>query len=785
MKHLFDKTWIKWMLVFLLAAFLLGILFWQKKDDAETKDKGLQTESPQELAEKPSGRDYGFEVVPETGSLILKMGDLCIPAAMPGQERRVADFKQEEGIVSWSYPDEQFSVTVADEKEYLSISMKSQKEGDNMFEWPVVSAKTYYLPLGEGKVIPQDDEGWKEYLSGKEIGAMEQLSMPFWASVSGDYAVLFIMENPYRTSLSFSANGDLGFRVIHEYPEIDPDREKTFRLYLTENDPVSIAKIYKEYVKEQGKFVTLAEKAAENPNIEKLYGAPHIYLWEERIISPEDIRWNAVIAAMQNGELKHITELFSDLESGSEATSVFEQLGTQDYADAYQKNVVSRVFSEVMKRDDLYDAEKFPKLDSEAKSLLEKGIENLNGSEIITFNKHVLAANLPELFKPVEDWMNGGTTDLLKELKDAGIDRAFVGLNDWNQAYAKPELVKAAVEQGYLIGPYDSYHSIHEPGKERWITAAFEDASLYETASVTDKNGKKQEGFQGVGRKLNPLFSFPSVKKRVEEVTAAVEGFNAWFVDCDATGEIYDDYTPGHLTTMQQDLKARLKRMEYIRDEKNMVIGTEGGNDFAAPVIAFAHGIELPTFAYMDPDMNRNQGSPYYIGKYYSPSGGVPEHFGKQIPIKEKFYHIFLDPAYDAPLYKLVYNDSVITGYHWDWSTFKIEGRSADRMLREVLYNTPPLYHLDRNAWEKLRPAIADHTAVWSKFNKEALQREMTDFEYLTSDRLVQMTEYGTDLRVIANFSDTEYSYEGEMIKGHSLLIVSEGDTVNYTPHGE
>ena len=64
-------------------------------------------------------------------------------------------------------------------------------------------------------------------------------------------------------------------------------------------------------------------------------------------------------------------------------------------------------------------------------------------------------------------------------------------------------------------------------------------------------------------------------------------------IDCDATGEIYDDYTPSHITTQEEDLAARLERMSYIRDQYHLVIGSEGGNDFAASDIAYAHGIEM------------------------------------------------------------------------------------------------------------------------------------------------------------------------------------------------
>ena len=109
-------------------------------------------------------------------------------------------------------------------------------------------------------------------------------------------------------------------------------------------------------------------------------------------------------------------------------------------------------------------------------------------------------------------------------------------------------------------------HSIHEPGKEQWITAEFTDKSLYEEASVTNKNGEKAAGFQNVGCKLNPVYSLPAVEERMETIMANQLPFNSWFIDCDATGEIYDDYTSGHMTTQEEDLAARLERMAYIRD---------------------------------------------------------------------------------------------------------------------------------------------------------------------------------------------------------------------------
>lgn len=724
----------------------------------------------QEQSGKEGGSGLSYEVEPETFALTLYDGEQAVTASEPGERRRVEELRKEGGRTSWSYPDEAVTVSLKPEENYLQVTITSQSEESHAFSWPNVSGDTYYIPFGEGKRIPSEHEAFHNYLSGQEFDVLEQLSMPFFTAARGGYGVLYIMETPFRNSLAFTEGERSAFQLVHRYEEIDKEKENTFRIYLTDNDPAASAKLYRHYVQEQGKLVTLEEKAGQNPDIRKLYGAPHIYLWGENLISPEDVNWPAFRKALHEGRFDFLLPYTGEVETGAEAKTVLEEIKGQDYVAEYQKNVLCRFISEVVRSSSF------------------SGGETVEGDETerLQEGKRALAQRLPEVFAPADTWMDTETVDLLAALKEAGIDKAWIGLNSWEQAYAKPELTERAQENGYLIAAYDSYHSIHEPGKEQWITAKFEDETLYEQATVTKKDGEKAAGFQNVGRKLNPTLSLPHVERRLESILKnRGTDFNSWFIDCDATGEIYDDHTLQHVTTMQQDLQARLERMDLIKGQYHMVIGSEGGHDFAAPVIAFAHGIELRSFSWMDEDMKQNKESEYYIGKYYDPAGGVAEHFSKQIPVKEKYADIFVDPRYDVPLYKMVYNDSVITTYHWDWSTFKIKGAVNDRMLREILYNVPPLYHLDLREWEKYGEKIAAHHAVWSKFSEQAIMREMTGFESLTSDGSVQKCSYGDGLWAAANFGDSAFTYEDREIPPHSAMIMSEGEITIYTPDAE
>lgn len=698
-----------------------------------------------------------YDVDPSSFSISINDIEVAKPLL---QQRRVENLTETGGAVSWEYPDEKIAVTIKQNDDYLHVSIKSKTDSDNTFTWPKIYGDTYYMPLGDGKRILEKDN----HLKGKELNLLEEFSMPFWITVSGDSAVMFIVENIYRNYITFDESA--GFVMSHLYPAIDPERTNSFRIYVTDG-PVPAAKIYRRCVIENGNFVTLEQKAEDNENIRKLYGAPHIYLWGENLISHDDIKWAAFRKHI--GAIKRLADF--KIETSGEFSKVLDAISKQDYVDNFQKNAVCRFLSEMLRLENFHEA--FPSTDK-------IDVKKLDAAALIALNKRILSENIP-VFRPVEQWFAKETVSLISELKAAGIDRAWIGLNSWEQAYAKPKLVEAELGNGYLIGPYDSYHSIHEPGKAKWITASFDDTSLYQNATVGDINGKKISGFQGVGRKLNPTLSMPSVKQRTNKIFSSRIQFNSWFIDCDATGEVHDDYS--HITTQRDDLKARMERMAYIRDTHKTVIGSEGGNDFAASTIAFAHGIELKSFSWIDDDMKNNKKSKYYIGNYYNPTGGVAEHFSKRIPIKDEYYKIYVDPRHDFPLFRLVYNDSVITSYHWDWGTFKIKGAVRDRMLREILYNTPPLFHLDSSEWKRYKSDISAHVKVWSSFARRAVTQEMTDFRYLKDDGSVQLTEYGNDIAVVANFGNSTYPHDGKDIPRHSLLLKMKGEVSIYSPN--
>ena len=318
------------------------------------------------------------------------------------------------------------------------------------------------------------------------------------------------------------------------------------------------------------------------------------------------------------------------------------------------------------------------------------------------------------------------------------------------------------------VGPYDSYHSIHHPNeKDTWETAQF-DLSLYETGAIVNADGTKNRGFKKKGYHLSPLAAQPYVEARVDGIVAQMPtDFNSWFIDCDAYGELFDDYSASHPATQVDDMNARLTRMAWIRDTYNMVVGSEGGAAYAAATLHFAHGMMVPVIGWGDPDM-KEKTSPYYIGGYWPPEG--PAIHIKQVPLKPNYLYHYFDPRFRLPLYQIVFHDSVVTTNHWGSGSLKFENAIETLALLELLYNVPPLYHLNMSEFSKHQAWIKRHYAFFSPLHRHIGGQAMTDFEWLSDDKQVQRTEFGDTVEIFANFGVGAFEYQDMVIPTRSVV---------------
>lgn len=745
---------------------------------------------------KLSGKLYDAAIDPAVFSLNIsnKTGE-TVRASDAKQKEKVTDLIVTDSTANWYYPGQDIHVKLIMKEVYLDVAIVSGKAGS--YTWPNITQDliAYTIPWHGGKYVPAKDSKWIAFFN--TLGtqnSLEQLSMPFIGINYSAFSLVYIFDNIFNNEFSLKGEQSLELSFTHEFSSITQKKEYGFRIYMTPNDPVAIAKTYKKYLEENNKFVTLEQKAAGNPNIRKLYGAPFIYVWGGEPIVRENVKdWNSFaplfkteVNSASSTVAKHILQIIANTESGKAVQAVLKESASMRDIGKYGQQIIITGINDALASKAFYKEGiwKVSTLDAVTSAHIKKGTASLTEKELYDFNKHLLYSAYSQYLQPITEWGNGASNFFLKKLDEMQIKKAWLGFESFKPAYVNPAFVKNANDAGYLIGTYDSYHSIHPHGKEMWETAAFTDTSLYNEGIIQNKNGTIQKGFQQVGRKLNPVLSLPSVKSRVGDILSNDFAFNSWFIDCDATGEIFDNYLPAHIVTQSQDMEARLQRMAWIRDNKKMVIGSEGGNDFAASTIAFAHGLWSPGFLWSDTDWRTNKTSPYYFGAYFAPDGGVPIHFSKQVPIKPLYDYIYYDCRFNLPLFQLVYNNAVIASHHWGYGSLKLKDEVINNKLREILYNFPPLYNLDRREIVKNQKTISDHIKVFSATHTKAVTLEMTGFDYLSEDKLVQQTSFEKELSIVANFGNKTFRYEATDIPARSLLILYPltGKKEIYTP---
>ena len=694
----------------------------------------------------------------------------------------VTDFFYKDQLISWKLPERSLNVRIELIEDSLTVefTQDSVTSDPQSLTWPVIedteSIKGYIFPFFEGSYVPKDDATWLDFLHEQgPINTTAGLSMPFWGLDLGERTLTYILTNSFNNKIHFSktAADALGMRVSHAFTPNWERKTYGVRISLGAASPVAPAKQYREWLQQNAEFVSFAEKIKQTPEAEKLLGAAHIYLWGGKLLSQYDVMdWKAFAVKLSRGSNERTAEtvegrIFSRL--NTEAKEAVQAIARSYHPSNYVLRVVSRAISQQLEKPNFYNPYAWAgiSLTSETEKLLSRDPSTLSLPELYRRNCLLLYAAFPNTLRHPDEWGDGLSVKLLERFAKNGMDRLWLGADSWQDGFRHPAAVATAKALGYLVGPYDSYHSIHHPNeKNTWETAQF-DLSLYESGAIVNADGIKNRGFKQKGYHLSPRVAQLYVEDRVNGIVSQMPtDFNSWFIDCDAYGELFDDYSPLHPATQLDDMKARLARIAWIRDRHNMVVGSEGGAAYAAATLHFAHGMMSPVIGWGDPDM-KDKTSPYYIGGYWPPE--APAIHVKQVPLKSRYFYLYFDPRFRLPLYQIVFHDSVITTNHWHSGSLKFKNAVETLALLELLYNVPPLYHLNTARFSKHKAWIKRHYAFFSPLHRQIGGTAMTDFEWLSDDKQVQRTEFGDTVEIFANFGTEPFEYQGVAIPGRGV----------------
>jgi hypothetical protein len=152
---------------------------------------------------------------------------------------------------------------------------------DSSFDFTVV-------PFMQGMLLPKD---WpKKVWLYDTVCYGRGLYMPWWGHQKGKSAMLVLIETPEDAGCRFQhpAGGPTKIELqwIHSLGKLAYPRRVRL-CFFDDGNYVTMAKRYRQHVRETGHFVSLKEKIARNPLLDKLIGSPVIHTGILSHIQPE------------------------------------------------------------------------------------------------------------------------------------------------------------------------------------------------------------------------------------------------------------------------------------------------------------------------------------------------------------------------------------------------------------------------------------------------------------------------------------------------------------------
>lgn len=560
-----------------------------------------------------------------------------------GPAHAVTGLTQTTESVSWKVPELGLTARFSVEGNHLRARFEAGR--DSIIEWPQTGddpqLSALILPEGEGLYLPLADQGWRRRIAGQCDAVTGGLLLPFWSYQLPTRTLTFHVFSDIRSELCMEdRQGRIVANLKHEFLVRDGNMPHEIDIWFGDSSPISPALEYREQLVRDGEFVSLAEKIRQNPELGKLPGAIHMYVWGD-----------------------------------------------------------------------------------------------------------------------------GRKPEFVNDLIKLGVKEAWIGYDQdeySRQTLAGKEYVEAAKKAGYLVGPYDGFVNAQDPktgdAASRWP------GGLYQDGCIVDRNGKIVRGFAGRGCELSSEAlerAEPTLRAMAARVDKQLrDGANSYFVDVDAFGELYDDYSPAHPMTAFKDRANRLLRLQRLRDRR-VVLGSEEGVAWSVPVLDFAHGALAVHNAALWPEMKN-------FGVWWPPDR--PFFFFQPVELSEEFRSAKYNPAFRLPLYEAVFHDSIVATDRWNVPMTKMPSLAGARQLMELLYGVPSIWAMDRRQLRDWHDTLTTLLPFFEPLHRRIATLPLTSFEWLTNDRLVQRTRFENEVTLTANFGNKPFDGIGPgCIRAHWL----------------
>lgn len=362
-------------------------------------------------------------------------------------------------------------------------------------------------------------------------------------------------------------------------------------------------------------------------------------------------------------------------------------------------------------------------------------------------------------------WEIGGEkAKIVAELKRMGFENMlfqYIRRKDLGNWVTPEEVREVAKIPGVLQSEYDIFRDTMEPSmldkidavRPQWPLEAWDRDDI-----VRLPNGEPARGWK-VALKSDPAKPVVGcahlceaqapryVRERVAK-SLAEHPYAARFLDVTGTS-VGECYNPKHPLNRRQSEVARRDTFKILGQEFNLLCGAEDGLECYVPHCDYFEGNFSAPFYRVDGGR--------YMWKTYEKS---PEIMARAI-----------DPTMRTPFFEMVFHDCIASYWYWTDYNNRFEDAWWQRDLLNAVSGTPPMYLFTHAVFERQKERLAASVKITTPVARNTANAPMTDWRWLSADRLVQQSRFANGVVSTVNFSDSpRHLPDGRTIPARGFL---------------
>ena len=363
--------------------------------------------------------------------------------------------------------------------------------------------------------------------------------------------------------------------------------------------------------------------------------------------------------------------------------------------------------------------------------------------------RYAMLAGAPNVWIWEEDGDKAGFARELKELGFGSFLLQSANRRDLGVWITPEEIRNMAKVPGVLPGVYDIYRDFMDPKnlplidcvRPYWPTNVWEngDYVLASDGSVARGWGVNRKGTTDAKNRIGCALlcegrSWPYAQANLRrDLKAAPHAARLFDVVGGSLGECFN---PRHPLTRRTSRIARRDFFAHAEGEFGVLAGTEDGSECFVGCCSYFEGTMSA------PNHYRVDGGRYMWRLYDE----VPDCIRRGT-----------DPATRVPFFDMVFHGCVNLYWYWCDYNNKFPSLWHRRDLFDFVTGEPPMYFFTRETFAKQKGSLAASYALATSVAKATFGVPMSDYRWLTSDRLVQQSAFENGVVATVNFGEKTF----------------------------